>query len=201
MTAPIEFYFEFSSPYGYLAAERIDDVAARHGRDVVWKAFLLGAVFKLEGTQPLTQYPRKGEYSRHDFARSARLNGIEFNMPANFPIAAIATSRAFWWLDATDHRMAKEFARAAYRAFFVEGRDIAKAELCADLAAALGADRQALLSGIETPEIKAKLRNETDDAIHKRGVFGSPFMFVDGEPFWGADRLDMMERWMATGGW
>jgi 2-hydroxychromene-2-carboxylate isomerase len=201
MPQAIEFYFEFSSPYGYIAAERIDAVAARHGRDVTWKAFMLGAVFKVAGTQPLTEYPLKGDYSRHDFARSARLHGIAFNMPAKFPIAAVPTARAFWWLDAQDPALGKHFARTAYRTFFVDGRDVSNPEVCVEIGDSLGVDRAALLAGMQAPEVKAKLKEVTDEAIGKRGVFGSPFMFVDGEPFWGADRLEMMERWIERGGW
>ena len=71
-TTPIDFYFDFSSPYGYLAAERIEALAAKHGRTVDWHPMLLGVVFKQTGAQPLTQVPVKGPYSRRDFARSAR---------------------------------------------------------------------------------------------------------------------------------
>ncbi|MBM3483051.1 MAG: 2-hydroxychromene-2-carboxylate isomerase, partial [Alphaproteobacteria bacterium] len=71
--SPIDFYFDFSSPFGYLASERIDDIAGRHGRTTVWRPFLLGAVFKIVGTAPLLDYPMKGDYSRRDMVRSARL--------------------------------------------------------------------------------------------------------------------------------
>src|SRR3546814_9522827 len=86
MAAPLEFYFDFASPYGYIGAQRIDAIAARHGRKIDWRPMLLGAVFKVAGTQPLTEYPLKGQYSVHDFNRSAREHGIAFNMPEKFPI-------------------------------------------------------------------------------------------------------------------
>src|SRR3546814_1297117 len=70
MAAPLEFYFDFASPYGYIGAQRIDAIAARHGRKIDWRPMLLGAVFKVAGTQPLTEYPLKGQYSVHDFNRS-----------------------------------------------------------------------------------------------------------------------------------
>ena len=94
MSAPIDFYFDFSSPYGYLAAQRIDGLAARHGRTVDWHPVLLGVIFKETGAQPLTQVPLKGDYSRRDMPRSARFLGIEdFRMPSRFPIPTQAAAR------------------------------------------------------------------------------------------------------------
>jgi len=76
MSAPIEFYFDLSSPYGFLAAQKIDALAAKHGRSVDWRPVLLGVMFKETGMAPLTEIPLKGEYSKRDFARSARFHGI-----------------------------------------------------------------------------------------------------------------------------
>jgi hypothetical protein len=85
-TAPIDFYFDFSSPYGYFAAEKIDDLAARYGRTVLWHPFLLGVTFKVTGLGPLPGIPLKGAYSLHDIARSARYFGLPFRQPSVFPI-------------------------------------------------------------------------------------------------------------------
>lgn len=201
MAAPLEFYFDFSSPYGYIAAQRIDRIAAKHGRQVDWRPMLLGAVFKVAGSQPLTQYPLKGDYSTKDFSRSAREYNIPFNMPETFPLPTQAAARGVYWLQQTDPDKAVPFIKAVYAAYFVDGNDISSPALVADIAAGLGVDRKAFLDGIESPEIKARLREMTEDAIHRRGVFGSPFTFVDGEGFWGADRLDMVDRWLTRGGW
>jgi 2-hydroxychromene-2-carboxylate isomerase len=93
MAAPIDFYFDFSSPYGYLAAQKIDALAAKYGRAVDWRPVLLGVIFKETGMAPLTVVPLKGEYSKRDFARSARFHGITgFRMPSKFPIPAQAPS-------------------------------------------------------------------------------------------------------------
>src|SRR5690606_3306406 len=201
MPAPLEFYFDFSSPYGYVAAMRIDQIAAKHGRGVEWKPMLLGAVFKVAGSQPLTEYPLKGEYSKKDFARSAREHNIPFNMPSKFPLPTQAAARGVYWLQQNAPDKAVLFIKAVYTAFFVEDKDISAPDLIGDIAAGLGVDRAAFMQGIESAEIKARLREAPEDAIHKRGVFGSPFTFVDGEGFWGADRLDMIDRWLTRGGW
>lgn len=200
MPAPIEFYFDFSSPYGYLASSQIDALAAKHGRDVNWRPFLLGAVFKVSGTRPLVDVPMKGEYVKRDFARSARLLGVPFVMPPNFPFAAVAASRAVYWLSDRDTALAKRLAKAVYHAAFGVGGDVTAAETVADLAAPLGVARAELLAALNEPAVKERLRAEVDSTI-KAGVFGSPYIVVDGEPFWGADRLAQVERWLATGGW
>src|SRR6185295_1903183 len=98
MASPIDFYFDFSSPYGYLATERIDDIAARHGRTVDWHPMLLGVVFKQTGMQPLTQIPLKGDYAARDFVRTARMLSVPFRMPATFPIPSQAPARVMLWL-------------------------------------------------------------------------------------------------------
>ncbi|WP_119421985.1 2-hydroxychromene-2-carboxylate isomerase [Desertibaculum subflavum] len=200
MPAPLEFYFDFSSPYGYIAANRIDAIAAKHGRGVTWLPFLLGVAFRSSGGQPLVDYPMKGDYSRADFARSAREHAIPFNMPARFPLATQMAARSFYWLDAGNADLARRFAKAAYAAYFADGRDITDASVLSALASSLGIDAGAMLTAAAAETWKAKLRDMTDEAVG-RGVFGSPFVFVDGEPFWGADRLDMVDRWLARGGW
>src|SRR5262245_46068135 len=96
--APIEFYFDFSSPYGYLASTQIDALAARHGREVAWRPFWIGAAFKVTGQRALVEQPLRGAYAERDFARSARLLSVPFRKPPNFPFFALAASRAFYWL-------------------------------------------------------------------------------------------------------
>jgi len=117
-------------------------------------------------------------------------------MPAN----SLAASRAYWWLEAQDRDMAKGFAQAAFHAHWGEGLDISTPEQVAAIGDHLGVPAAELIAATQDPAIKAKLKAETDRSV-ARGVFGSPFIFVDDEPFWGADRLDQVERWLATGGW
>lgn len=200
MPNPIEFYFDFSSPYGYFASTQIDALAERFGRACRWRPILLGPAFKASGNQRLIDQPLKGAYSKHDWQRMARLLAVPYRFPAPFPVATLAAARAFWWLDAADSARAKRFARAVFAAYFAEGRDISDKAVVAELTSAAGIDPAALLAAIEAPEWKARCRDETDAAI-AAGVFGSPFIVVDGEAFWGADRLWMVERWLECGGW
>jgi 2-hydroxychromene-2-carboxylate isomerase len=200
MTTPIDFYFDFSSPYGYFASARIEEIAAKHGRSVVWRPILLGAVFKITGQQPLPTIPLKGSYAKHDLARSARLFGVPFKLPTKFPIAGQAPSRAYYWIADRDGAQGRMLAQALYRAYFAEDRDISNPEVTANVAAKLGINREELLHALNDPAVKERLKNEVDAAI-ERGVFGSPYVVVDGEPFWGSDRLDQVDRWLATRGW
>lgn len=199
MAAPIDFYFDFTSPYGYFAAQGIDRLGARYGRAVEWHPMLLGAVFKLTGTAPLTEVPLKGDYSRHDFERSARFHGIDFRLPQPFPIATQAAARAMLWLqEQYGKQRAVEFAQAAYRAYFVDGVQIGDAANVVQIAAALGCDEAALGTALGSAPLKERLKAEVEQAI-ARGVFGSPFMIVDGEPFWGFDRFDQLEATLRDG--
>ena len=198
MPDPIDFYFDYSSPYGYFGAMKIDEIAARHGRAVNWKPILLGAVFKVTGAQPLPSLPLKGDYARRDIERSARFHDIPIRHPSKFPIASQAPARAFYWLDDRDPELARRLAKALFRAYFVDDRDISSPDVTADVASALGVPREETLAAINDPAMKERLRNETDAAI-KLGVFGSPYVVIDGEPFWGVDRFDQVERWLSQG--
>jgi len=190
MPAPIDFYFDFSSPYGYLAGEKIDALAAKHGRSVNWRPMLLGAAFKLTGGQPLPSIPIKGEYAKRDFLRSARFHGVPMKIPSVFPISGLAGCRAFYSLNEKD-RIA--LAKALLRAYFVDDVNIGEAENVLKIAAGLGHKPD-----LSDSSLKEKTKSEVDAAIAK-GVFGSPYFVVDGEPFWGIDRFDQLERWLARG--
>lgn len=200
MATPIEFYFDFTSPYGYLASERIEALAAKFNRGVNWHAILLGAVFKEIGTVPLISVPLKGDYSKHDMARSARLMSIPFSLPTEFPKATIAAGRGFYWIQKQNPEQAKEFARHVFRAYFTEDRDISSAEVVVAIASKVGIDPNVFGAALQDSAVKERLKIANDQAIAK-GVFGSPFFFVDNEPFWGADRLPQVERWLETGGY
>ena len=198
--APIEFYFDFSSPYGYLGAQRIETIVAEFGRTAIWRPVLLGVVFKVTGQSPLTSQAIRGPYATRDMARSARKLGVKFALPENFPFSSVYPCRVFYWLDGSDPDAAKQYARAVFHAAFADGKPPAEAEAAADVAVELGHDRAAMLAGMQDPAVKERLRTEIQQAMDK-GVFGSPFVIVDGEPFWGNDRLGEVREWLQTGGW
>lgn len=200
MPDPIDFYFDFSSPYGYLAAKQIDAVAGRYGRSVTWRPHLIGAVFPTTGSKPLLDIPLKGEYARRDLPRTARRLGIPFRLPAQFPFLSVAAGRAFYWLSDRDSVKARELAVALYDRAFGEGKEISSAESVIAVAASLDIDADALSAALKDPAVKERLKSEVNAAI-ERGVFGSPYIVVDGEPFWGHDKLEEVGLWLEKGGW
>jgi 2-hydroxychromene-2-carboxylate isomerase len=199
MASPIEFYFDFSSPYGYFASTQIETLAAKHGREVVWRPYLMGAALKAMNAPPNVHYPIKGDYVRHDFERTARWFGVPFRLPEPFPVATVGAARAFYWADGKDPKRAKALAISLYKAYFVEGVDISSAENVVKVCADAGHAPDEVRAGMNDPAVKERLKTVTDDAL-ARGIFGSPFFIVDGEPFWGTDRLPHVDRWLAEGG-
>lgn len=198
--APIDFWFDFSSPYGYLLAEKIDEVAAKHGRKVRWHPILLGVIFQATGSRPpVDGHSPKAKYVFNDFHRSARFMGVPYNPPSRFPLPTQNAARAYYWLHSQDCALARRFAQAVYRGFFVDDIDISSPETVLDIAAKIGVDRSSLETALQTPEVKARLKDECEQAL-AAGVFGSPHVIVDGEHFFGADRLPQIERWLETGG-
>lgn len=199
MSEAIDFYFEFASPYGYFTSTRIDALGARFGCTVTWHPIMLGPIFKETGAMPLMHTPKKGPYMNRDIVRFARFLDVPLTLPAVQPVNSLAPSRACLWLDQIEPGRGKALAAALYRAHWGEGRDIGQAKETAAVAETMGIDPAAVLDGISRPEIKERLRTETE-AASRRGVFGSPFVFVGNEPFWGADRLDQIEAWLVRGG-
>lgn len=200
MPEPVDFYFDFSSPYGYLAACVIDERMADAGRQVRWRPYLLGAVYKETGGQPLIAIPMKGEYSRHDMARSARRSGIPLTWPKPFPFMSVAAVRAFYWLERNDPEDAKALAKEIFRRAFAEGQDMSGAAAVVAAAKALELDADGLAAALQDPSVKDLAREKVSEAM-ARGVFGSPYFIVDGEPFWGHDRIADVEEWLRVGGW
>lgn len=201
MTGPVDFYFDFISPYGYLAATQIEKIAAKYDREVAWHPFLLGVtVMNVMGLKPIMETPLKSDYALIDRPRMAKLFGVELVIPDLEGVNSVAASRAYYWQREQDPHLAKELAMRLFRRLWVEGRDITDAEAVIDEAVALGIDGAALRDGLQDPRVKALLRDAVDRAVARK-VFGAPFFIVDDEPIWGVDRLWMLEHWLAHGTW
>ena len=194
----IDFYFDFSSPYSYIASEWIEALAARHGRTVNWKAILLGATFQAAELKSPVSHPIKREYSLHDFERSARFAGVPLTIPQKFPIPTQNAARLFWWLYDKNHTTACHWARHCLRAYFARGVDLSDRDALKGLAAEFGLEASGAEAIWNHPDWKARLKAVNDAAI-AAGVFGAPFFVIDGEPFWGNDRRAQIERWLSSG--
>lgn len=184
---PIVFYFDFASPYAYFAADGIERIAAENGRTVEWRAFLAWAAFRAHGIAPPLDVPAKHAYFITDMVRSAAFHGVPYRQP-KLPVSAHRAARLFHVVAAEDPGMARTFARRAFSAFFAEGEDIAAEAVVLRIARDCGIAEDTAREAIEGPLGRALLAAAVDRAVAD-GVCGSPFFVVDGEPFFGADRL------------
>lgn len=199
-SADIEFWFDFASGYAYFAALEIEALAARHYRSVLWRPFCLGSAFKITGSSGLSRTPLKGDYAKRDWQRLARLKGVAFSPPANHPLTGLPALRAFYVMEKIDRNAAVALAKAVILDYFEQGLNIDDPQSVATTGAKIGLDPDVLIRGIRDPTLKQQVR-EIGDAAVARGVFGSPWIVVDGEPFWGSDRLAMVDQWLTRGRW
>ena len=202
MAAPIAFYFDFISPYGYFASRQVEALAARHGRTVDWRPMLLGvAVLKVMGLKPLLDTPLKGDYARRDVLRQARRLDIPLGRDLNASVGnPLPPARAFYWVKRHHPELAVPLAHALFHAFWAEGRDLSTPEAVAAIALPAGLEPAAVIEGATSDEAATLLRTAVAASI-QAGIFGSPTLVVDGEPFWGSDRLRDVDEWLACGGW
>lgn len=196
----IDFWFDFSSPYAYIANEWIDELAAQHGYRVQRHAILLGVTFQAAEIKSPVSYPLKRDYAWRDFDRSARFDGVPFRRPEPFPLATHLAARVFWWvLETQGVSAAVAWTHTAFRAVFTRNVPINDPVALRRLVGEAGLDVEHAERAWNDVHWKDRLRAENDKAI-ALGVFGAPFFRVNGEPFWGNDRKEQLARWLQTGG-
>jgi len=186
--AEIEFWFEFASPYSYVAAERIEREATLGGIAVNWRSFLLGPIFSAQGWKdsPFNLYPAKGRYMWRDMERLCDKLALPFRRPSVFPRSGLLAARISCLESAQP--WCPDFVRAVFRANFAEDRDVAAPEVISELLASLGLDAAILVARANSAESKEQLRRQTERAV-QLGTFGAPAFFAGNEMFWGQDRL------------
>ncbi len=202
MPEPIDFYFDFISPYGYAAAARIDALGEKHGRAVRWRTFNMRSVNAnvLGMDRPLFLLPLKGPYFIQDVPRTLKYFDLPYNPGSVVDFNPVAALRAFWFLSDQNEHQAKAFAWRVMQVFFAEKTVPNQPEAVAALGAEIGADRNAVLAYLASPEAKTRLKAETENAVAV-GVWGTPTFKVDDQLFWGCDRMQMLDDWLARGGW
>ncbi len=193
MSRKVEFYYDFSSPYTYIASTRIEKICEDSGAELEWKPFLLGGVFNEIGSKPAIEIDNKIKYLKEDFERVARYFEADFNFPNLFPLNSVRSMRGAF--AAAEQKKLVEYSHQMFREYWVDGVDLSKPELLGEAVSKVGIDPEWFLNRIGEQEIKDKLREETNTAI-ERGVFGAPTMFVDDKMFWGNDRLSFLERYL-----
>src|SRR5262245_44311923 len=196
--APVEFWFEFASTYSYVAAMRVDEAARSARVPMVWKPFLLGPLFKRQGwsDSPFNLNPVRGRYMWRDIERLCEKHGLDFRKPSQFPRNSLLAARVA--CAAAREPWMSDFARLVFRANFAEDRDIAQAGVVKELLEVLHCEGEAWLARAVEPENKEALRRETERAW-SLGIFGAPAFLVEGELFWGGDRMEDAFDWYRKG--
>ncbi|WP_434644943.1 2-hydroxychromene-2-carboxylate isomerase [Achromobacter piechaudii] len=200
MTAPLtdtprmQMWFDFASPYSYLAIERVEALAEDAGVRVDLRPFLLGPIFQAQGWNdtPFRLFPGKGAYMMRDIARLADKYGVVYNRPRLFPRMSVLPARIA--LMGQDQTWCRDFCVAVFRANFQHDLDIQAEDVVHDLLTDLSLDADALIARAKSDAAKEALRRQVDRA-RDLGLFGAPTFFVGTEMFWGNDRLEDALQW------
>jgi 2-hydroxychromene-2-carboxylate isomerase len=201
MARHLDFYFDCSSPWTYLAFHAVQPLAAELGAEIAWKPILVGGVFNTVNDTVYASRsnpnPRKQAYMLKDLADWARLYGLRIVFPPSvFPVNSVRCMRGAFV--ALDEGKLVPYATAAFEAYWSDDLDIAREDVLADIAEKAGLERQRFFAAIESEECKKRLRANTDELI-SRGGFGSPTFFVGNSMFFGNDRLPLVRAaWEAT---
>jgi len=195
MGKKLEFFYDCSSPWTYLAFSKIEEVARRHNADLVWRPILVGGVFNAVNPSVYETRERpvkpKARYYAKDLQDWAHLYGLKIGQPTVFPVNSVKAMRGA--LVAHEHGKISPYSRCVFERYWGEDRDISKDEVLRDIVRTAGLDEQEYFTKIASPEYKDKLKRNTDELI-ERGGFGSPTIFVAGDMFFGNDRLALVEH-------
>ena len=196
MTAPtLEVWFDYSCPYAYLASTQVEALAKRSGAALQWMPMLLGGVFRAVNTPQnlsATLSPAKARHNELDMQRWACRFGVKLRMPEGHPFRTVEALRATL-LSANDPKVIHGF----YKAYWVEGRVPSDRDVIASVLRDAGLDAERVLSNLDSEAVKADLRERTDRAI-ALGIFGAPSFVVKGDLYWGQDRLEFVEKALAS---
>ncbi len=195
MASKLEFFYDCSSPWTYLAFTKIEGVAERSKADLIWRPFLVGGVFNTVNPSVYESRQRpvkvKARYYSKDLQDWARFYGLKIGNPTVFPVNSVKAMRGA--LVALEHGMGPSYSRRVFEVYWGEDRDISQDGVLRDVVREVGLDEQEYFDKIASTEYKARLRVNTDELI-ERGGFGSPTIFVDGKTmFFGNDRLVLVE--------
>lgn len=194
MSKSVDFYFDFGSPAAYLAWRRIGAVAARTGATVKPIPMLLGGLFKATGNSAPLTVPAKGAYLFVDLSRFARKFGVPLKLNSAFPINTVTLMRGAAGYDGTDKFCT--YCDAVFDAIWRDDRNMGDPAVVAEVLAAAGLDPAEFEALVADQAVKDRLKTNTEAAV-ARGAFGAPTFFVEGEMFFGQDRLDFVEEALA----
>jgi 2-hydroxychromene-2-carboxylate isomerase len=191
MTKQVEFFYDYGSPTCYLAWTQLPGLCASHGASLVRKPILLGGVFKATGNKTPASIPAKGAWMFVDIERYAKLYGAPFLKNPNFIFNTLLPMRGAIWANSSG--VLESYDKAVFEAAWTHGCNISDPDELKAIIASAGIDTTDFAQGVQSDDIKKALIAETNRAV-ERGVFGAPTMFVDGEMYFGQDRLPWIER-------
>ena len=196
MKNSIEFFFDCSSPWTYLAFKEIIPLCERNNCNIAWKPILVGGIFN--STNPSVYEHRenpvkeKSSYSKKDMADWAELRGIQFNWPEKFPVNSVKAMRGAFY--AIDKGSLPEYAETIFASYWTDNKDISNSEVLSEIVHSLDWDEKYFSSYIERADTKELLKKNTQELID-RGGFGSPTIFLNKtDMYFGNDRLHLLEK-------
>jgi 2-hydroxychromene-2-carboxylate isomerase len=196
MSKQVDFFFDVGSPASYLAWTQIGAIARDTGATVAYKPMLLGGVFQATGNASPATVPAKGAYTFTDFDRFAKRYGVPIQRNPHFPINTLTLMRAITGMQMRHADRFEAFTQAVFEAIWVKALNMNDPQVVGGALQAAGYNPADMLALAADPEVKARLKTVTDEAI-ARGVFGAPTMFVGDQMFWGQDRLDWVKEALA----
>jgi 2-hydroxychromene-2-carboxylate isomerase len=196
MTRTVEFFFDFMSPPTYLAYTQMPGLIARTGAVVIWKPMYTIGLHQLTGNQSPILVPAKGAWIAKDLARYVKRYGIEFVPNSHQPVKVVPSLRGA--IVAQEQGCLGDYISAIFSAMWTKNLNIGDLTVLREILVGAGLDASNILAGIETPEVKAKLVANTQEAA-TRGAFGAPSFFVGDELYWGQDRLPFVEEALLAG--
>lgn len=192
----LEYYFDYVSPFAYLADTQLPALAQRTGAEIVHRPFFLGGVMQAAKNSPPIAVPNKGRYMFVEIQRWAKRYGVPANPNPHFPVNTLQAMRVA--VAALGEPRFADLHRALFRGVWVEGKNLADEAVLEATVTAAGLDAAALLARAKQQDVKDALRRNTEEAV-ERGAFGAPTFFVGEEMFWGNDRLDFVAEALAGG--
>ena len=195
MPKKLEFFYDCSSPWTYLAFSKIEEVAARHDAELIWRPILVGGLFNTVNPSVYESrakpVPVKAKYYVKDLRDWAQFYGLKMGNPSVFPVNSVKAMRGAFV--ANEHRIIAQYSRRVFESYWGDDRDISQDDVLREIMREVGLDEKEFFTKITSDEYKAKLRENTEELI-ARGGFGSPTMFVEGSMFFGNDRLPLVEN-------
>jgi 2-hydroxychromene-2-carboxylate isomerase len=200
MPKKLEFFYDCSSPWTYLAFTKIEDLARRHDAQLIWRPILVGGLFNTVNPSVYESrakpVPVKAKYYVKDLRDWAKFYGLKIGNPTVFPVNSVKAMRGAFVAD--EHRVISRYSRRVFESYWTDDKDISKDDVMREIVREVGLDEKEFFTKIASEEYKARLRANVEELI-ARGGFGSPTMFVEGSMFFGNDRLPLVEHELAVG--